>query len=260
MVNSGARPGIPESFWAVLAARTPRVLMLDYDGTLAPFHVDRLAARPLAASARALKRIVQLAGTRVAIVSGRPVSELAAMLSPIHALLVGEHGWESRDECGTHQHPLPEAQAAALARAALAASGCAGDRLELKRTAIALHTRGLPPSEADALTALCLAAWREEIAGGNLRPHAMNGGFELRADGHDKGSAVEELLARAGPGAWGVFVGDDTTDEAAFRALEGRGFGIRVGAVAGESHADAGLADTREVATFLETWLLRAAD
>jgi trehalose-phosphatase len=258
MVNSADPGGIPEAFWATLVARSPRVLMLDYDGTLAPFHVDRLAARPLAASTRALKQIGRLAGTRLAIVSGRPVSELAALLSPVAAVLVGEHGWESRDGDGLRQHPLPEAQAAALARAANAVIGIAGPHLELKRTAIALHTRGLPSGEAAALASSCLAAWRPEIDAGLVRPHAVNGGLELRADGHDKGSAVVELLQRGGPGAWGVFVGDDTTDEDAFRALAGRGFGIRVGEVSGASHADAVLADCRAVAGFLETWLERA--
>jgi trehalose-phosphatase len=258
MVKFVDRPGLPEAFWATVSAQATRVLMLDYDGTLAPFHVDRHAARPLAASTRALRQIARLAGTRLAVVSGRPVSELAALLLPVAPTLVGEHGWESHDETGFHQHPLPEAQAAALARAAFAVADRLGERLELKRTAIALHTRGLSEDAGRALIEHCEAAWRAEAEAGLLRSHAMNGGFELRAIGHDKGSAVDELLHRAGPGAWGVFVGDDTTDEDAFRALAGRGYGIRVGAVSGESHADAGLADCRAVAAFLETWLERA--
>jgi trehalose-phosphatase len=254
---SAALAAIPDAFWTEVRARVPRVLMLDYDGTLAPFHEDRGAARPLPGSLRALRRLTRSAGTRVAIVSGRPIHELADLLDLPVVPLIGEHGWEETGPGGIVRHPLGAATAEALARAADAIAHLAGPHLERKRTAIVLHTRGLPPREAQALTEAGRAAWRPETEAGPLRLHGIHHGLELRADGHDKGSAVRALLDRAGDGAFGVFVGDDTTDEDAFQALERRGVGIRVGDAAARTRAQAWLPDCAAVAAFLERWLDR---
>ena len=72
-----------------------RVLMLDYDGTLAPFHVDPAQAVPYPDVAAALEDIVQAGGTRVVLVSGRPAEDLPPLLPLTQRPEIwGAHGWE----------------------------------------------------------------------------------------------------------------------------------------------------------------------
>ena len=58
------------------------VLLLDYDGTIAPFHVDRFRARPYAGVLSLLDKIADSGKTRVAVISGRQFPELKALLEP----------------------------------------------------------------------------------------------------------------------------------------------------------------------------------
>ena len=65
--------GIP-GFWERIGSIPNVALMLDYDGTLAPFHVDRLKAVPVDGVVEALQDIRNRTDTFVALVSGRPIA------------------------------------------------------------------------------------------------------------------------------------------------------------------------------------------
>lgn len=56
------------------------LLLLDYDGTLAPFRVDRFQARPWAGVRELLRRIQRQGRTRMAVITRRPAAEIAPML------------------------------------------------------------------------------------------------------------------------------------------------------------------------------------
>jgi len=92
--------GIPATLWHELKHAGQRLLMLDYDGTLAPFRAAREQAVPWPRSLARLHAVTAAARTSVAIVSGRPLDELRPLLGPLDADLVGEHGWERRDRGG----------------------------------------------------------------------------------------------------------------------------------------------------------------
>src|ERR1700744_3991434 len=82
---------------AVLEERlrsAPRsVLMLDYDGTLAPFHVDRFAATPYPGVEDRLATLSGLSRVRLVLVSGRSARELRDLLPVgIKAEIWGSHG------------------------------------------------------------------------------------------------------------------------------------------------------------------------
>jgi trehalose-phosphatase len=256
------RNGVPAVLWREVSLAEHRLLMLDYDGTLAPFHRLPDEALPWPRSLELLRAIAARAHTDVGMLSGRPVDELLRLLGPLDAELVGEHGWERRERGGgIVREPLPRALRLSLdaAEAGARAQGWAG-QLERKRTGLVLHVRGLPPSHALDLVARCEAAWSEAASHPGLRLDRIDGGLELRARGQDKGTAVLRLLSRRPPGTLGVFLGDDVSDEDAFAALRGRGFGVRVGGRSRESHARGWLDSYREVPGFLETWLARAGD
>ena len=75
-------------------ARTSRLLVAcDYDGTLAPVGGDR--RRPAPEALRALRELADLPGTVCAVVSARPLSDLAVLSRlPSEVRLVGAHGTE----------------------------------------------------------------------------------------------------------------------------------------------------------------------
>lgn len=248
---------VPELLWRLVSLATRRLLMLDFDGTLAPFTIARDEARPLPRSVDLLERIVRAKRTELAIVSGRPVPEIERLLGPLPALLVGEHGWERREPGGELvRHPLPSAAAAALDEAERRARAAGwGDLIERKRPAVVLHTRALPADAAREAEERCLVAWGRLAGPGEVRIDRIDRGVELRARAHDKGEVVRWLLGRAPAGTLGVFVGDDVTDEDAFEAVRELGFGVRVGEAGRATLAKGLLPSVESVADFLEAWL-----
>jgi len=249
--------GIPARLWMIVRLAERRLLMLDYDGTLAPFRVARDEARPLARSMELLREIAASSHTRVAIVSGRPLRELETLVDGLKVSLVGEHGWEMRSSDGAVQRraPRPALKSALDAAERVARDAGWAGHLERKRSAIVLHTRGVPGSEAHALIEQCATAWAPLAADRRLALDRMDGGLELRARHPNKGTAVLALLDAAAPGTLGVFVGDDVTDEDAFQAVRARGFGVRVGSTARPSMSVGLLPSVDSVADFLEQWI-----
>ena len=254
--------GVPEALWQRVAGASSRLLMLDYDGTLAPFEERRDEARPLPGAIELLERVSAGAGTIVAVISGRHLDELERRLGRLPIQIVGEHGWEARRPDGRRvTHEPPEGCRAALERAAQAAAARGwARRLERKRTAVAVHTRGLPASEAEEMEETCRRLWEPEARGGVLRLRGMNGGVEIGAAGRDKATAVRDLVRELPAGAPAVYVGDDETDEDAFRELRGSGFGVRVGHSGRPTLASGEIPSPGAVLLFLDRWLEAALE
>jgi len=246
-------------FWKQAAEAPHRLLMLDYDGTLAPFREARSEAVPVEGALDLLRAIASSKRTTVAIISGRPLDELEPLVSPLPVWLVGGHGWEERSPEGRRRrHPIPGDLEAALDRAEAAARlRGLGDHLERKRASIMMHTRGLPDDRAPEMERECLEAWRSSQLPPGLKILTADGGCELGVAARNKGSAVREMMGRAPKGTFPVYLGDDRTDEDAFNELTEHGLGIRVGPVERPSLARARIASIDGVPAFLETWLAR---
>jgi trehalose 6-phosphate phosphatase len=205
-------------------------LFLDFDGTLvdiAPRPGDVIVTPELLGLIGQLQQ--GLAGA-VAVVSGRPISDLDALLQPLEFAAAGEHGAETRfantrEIVSELQFP-PEARAAAIRLA----ESLAGTVLELKQASVSLHYRQVPECEADVIAGM------EALALG-LDGYALMRGkmvAELKPAHINKGQVIRELCAAA-PflGRLPVFVGDDVTDEPGFEAVnELGGLSIRVGSAA----------------------------
>ena len=88
--------GVPD-FWGRVAAAQHVALFLDYDGTLAPFQLDRMMARPLTGVIDTLLGIINASRTFLYIVSGRPTDEIVHLAGDLRLTIVGSHGWERRD-------------------------------------------------------------------------------------------------------------------------------------------------------------------
>jgi trehalose-6-phosphatase len=83
----------------------------------------------------------------------------------------------------------------------------------------------------------------------------FDGGLEIRVAGPGKGDAVRVILKEAGPGAAVAYLGDDQTDEDAFRALKGNGLTALVRPQSRPTGADVWLQPPHELLQFLQEWL-----
>ena len=252
-----------DAFIDDLARAPARVLLVDFDGTLAPFHVDRDAVTPYPGVREAMKEILSTGKTRVVVISGREVRDLQRALGvEPPPELWGTHGWERLERGGPHRlRNVPGPAAAALQRAVLAVAELAlGERIEKKPASLALHVRGLPAEEAERILAAAAAAWQPLLDDG-IDIHPFEGGIELRVRGWDKGDAVGAVVADEPEGAAAAYLGDDLTDEDAFRALNDLGEAERVRAlsvlvrtVPRDSLATARLRPPEELLDFLLRW------
>jgi trehalose 6-phosphate synthase/trehalose 6-phosphate phosphatase len=280
LLKPAAEPANPldQLFDVRLLARR-RVLILDYDGTLAPLRApaadgrndrgeSRFAAAPYAGTRELLARIRAHPAARLVFVSGRPAREMADMLalSP-RPEIFGVHGWEHLTRSGQLVRAIVPAQARARldeVRALHARFDAAGAVLEDKHAAIAVHWRGRGVEQVREIRAL-LAPFEApadapaRLDGVFLQP--FDGGIEVRAHGPSKGSIVRSVLREETRDAVVAYFGDDLSDEEAFRALGTRGIGVRVlpaaaprDAARRPTHAQLTLRAPDELHAFLARW------
>jgi trehalose 6-phosphate phosphatase len=214
------------------------VVIVDFDGSLAPIVVDPPAAAPLPGASEVLARLVGRIG-RVAVVSGRPVAFLRDALAVDGLALFGHYGVERFD--GEAISTAPQArrwEEAVRLAAAEAETALAGVFVERKGSlAVALHWRRHPDLEPAAIS-----LGRRLAATHGLRLEPGRQTVELRPPlDVDKGSPVAELA----DGAHAALVmGDDRGDIAAFAAAgrlveEGRlGHVVRVAVRSSETPAE----------------------
>jgi trehalose 6-phosphate phosphatase len=218
---------------AVLVPAVACAFFLDVDGTLL-----EIAPRPEDVFADETLRDM-LAGLTVAcdgalaLVSGRRIEDVDRIFAPSRLVIAGLHGAELRFPDGTRVAARSTAMDCVRSKVQAFVSAHEGARLEDKGATLAVHYRQRPALEAEVLTFLRHVA--EE--GLEVQPGKMVA--ELKESRHDKGKAIETLLA-VPPfrGRTPVFVGDDLTDEAGFGFVNKcEGLSVRVGSPDVESRA-----------------------
>ena len=118
---------------------------------------------------------------------------------------------------------VPAHQDALLAAATVLRDAGLESQTEVKPGGVAVHWRGLDSAKAEKLAKEVPRLWRPLLDRAPLRVLEFDGGLEIRVAGPGKGDAVSVILKEAGPGAAVAYLGDDQTDEDAFRALKGNG-------------------------------------
>jgi trehalose-phosphatase len=131
---------------------------------------------------------------------------------------------------------------------------------EFKTGNIAVHWRGLSESHAEDLRARVLLGWRPIAEHSSLDLLEFDGGLEIRPSEADKGGAVRTLLSEVSPAAPAAYLGDDNTDEAAFRAIEGSGLSVLVRPKWRQTAAKMWLKPPDELQEFLRLWLKTSAE
>ncbi len=191
-------------------------LFLDFDGTLVDLvdRPDQVVADP---ELRALLADLdtRMEG-RLAVISGRSIAQLDAMLGAVaqQLALAGSHGCEQRHQGELSQPERPASLDRAAERLIPFVDRHPGALIETKSYGVALHYRLRPEAEEEA------AALAVELARDlGLQLQAGKMMVELRVPGCDKGDAVRRLTAQAPmKGSRPIVIGDDRTDENAFLA------------------------------------------
>jgi trehalose 6-phosphate phosphatase len=232
-------------------------LLLDYDGTLAPFSVERQQAVPYPGVRALLQEIMDSRRTRLVIVTGRTAEDVNPLLGLNPAPEVwGSHGLQRLRPDGTSQMPqLDPAAVQALVDAErwLSYQGL-HHMAEPKPGSLAVHWRGLRKNDATELRGKILLGWLPIAEPTSLAVLEFDGGLELRVPEQDKTDAIYTILEEIGSNAPVAYLGDDVTDERAFRALQDRGLTVLVRRERRKTAARVWLRPPDELLEFLTRW------
>jgi trehalose 6-phosphate phosphatase len=218
-------------FMNAVAQSSASALLLDYDGTLAPFCLNRQQALPYPGMTALLQEIIDNGRTRVVIITGRNAHEVGPLLAlrPVPEIW-GCHGLERLRPDGRYETPRvdePVLHALADAGRWLRNQGL-HNRAEFKTGAVAIHLRGLDEAAAAEACSRVLLGWRPIAQSTPMELLEFDIGIEMRMPGRDKGDAVGAILEEIGPAAPVAYLGDDATDERAFLTLGTRGLSVLV--------------------------------
>lgn len=236
---------------AQMVAGKKLAVFLDYDGTLTPI-VMRPEDAVLSPSMR--KTVQELSHIfPVAVISGRDRKDVKSLVGLNEIYYAGSHGFDIKGPDLEYEHgqeflPVLEEAEKYLKQKTKTVKG---SLVERKKFSIAVHFRQV--KEAD-FSKVNQAVQEADKKYSKLRLSSGKKVFELRPQiDWDKGKALLWLLKKMGldnPHVLPLYIGDDTTDEDAFRVLFSRGLGIVVGEDSRLTSARFRLKDPNEVKKF----------
>ncbi len=226
-----------------------RLLLLDFDGTLAPIVNDPAQARLTDHSKAVLGKLAE--SSDVVVISGRDRHFLETIFSTIPVHLVAEHGafmkkpaqpWERLD--------LSTDDWVESVRAVMNPflERYAGSFIEKKETAIAWHYRMVEAEDSEGQAAELATLLRRTAFSTPLTVIQGSKVVEVKPANHSKGTVALNIFEQK-PYDFIVSIGDDTTDEDMFRQLPNWAYTLKVGA--GPSYARYRLARQQDVEALL---------
>jgi trehalose 6-phosphate phosphatase len=230
-------------------------ILLDIDGTLLDIASTPHDVQVPATLRKTLAKLHERTGGAIALVSGRPLSDIDLIFAPLRLSAVGGHGAEIRPSPNGHVNGGDPNTLAKDIRRRFAdiARLSEGIIVEDKGYSVALHYRLAPDKQRaieDAVAAIYGDLPSETIE--VLRGKSV---IEIKKVGFDKGTALRDLMSHSPfAGRRPIFVGDDLTDEAAFAVVpEFDGMAISVGRMV------PGVTQRFEAPTDVRRWLERLA-
>lgn len=228
-------------------------LLLDYDGTLTPI-VKRPEKAILSRKRREiLRQIAHHPSIKMAIISGRQLSDIKKLIAIPHIIYVGNHGFEIEIQ-GKHQiHPAAKYFVHILKKIKNKLARkikIKGVLIEDKEFTLSIHYRLVSRQDLQSfhqLFSTIIESWKKKI-----RITTGKKVIEIRPPfDWDKGKAVRWIISKLKLKSYfPVYIGDDRTDEDAFRVLKGKGISAKVG-MSGKTLADRRLKNVAEVYRFL---------
>ncbi|MFA5351030.1 MAG: trehalose-phosphatase [Candidatus Omnitrophota bacterium] len=235
-------------------------LFLDYDGTLTPIAGTPDKAIIPQRTKRLLDLLSKKKNCRIAVISGRALADIKKRIGLKNVIYSGNHGFQIDGPKIKHGLPVSPAYKKALLRIKTQLkeklSGTKGIFIEDKGFSLALHFRLVDKGELSFVKTI----FRKSIV-----PYLIRNKIKIRPGKKvlevmppvdwDKGKVVlwlltRQILAFKKKNIFPVYIGDDVTDEDAFRALKGKGLTIFVGKP-GNSKADYYLKNAEEVVKFM---------
>lgn len=228
-----------------------RLLLLDYDGTLAEFAARPEDARPDAELLDLLTALGREERNQLVIISGRDRKTLDAWLGNAKAALIAEHGAWRKSSGGKWMSPVPKKQEwKAVIRPILEVftDRTPGSEVEEKNFSLVWHYRRVEPELAMIRTQEIKDAVSKLIANMDLGVFEGNKILEIKMAAIHKGQAATNWLAE---GTWPFILaaGDDYTDEDLFSALPENAYSIKIGP--GPSMARFNLRSVRQLRSLL---------
>lgn len=215
------------------------VMLMDFDGTLVALADDPDLVELSDATREALRRLARRDDVTAGVISGRRLDDLrsrvgvgdAVYYAGLHGLEIEGPGMQFLHSQAAHTRPLIQQIGRSLVNAT---KGLAGVRIENKELTLALHVRGSDPTTQRDAEGVLREIVDPHLRIGTLRLLCGADVFELLpAVAWTKGDAVLHIKAaverRYGQPAWLIYLGDDVTDEDAFRAVAATGVAIAVG-------------------------------
>jgi trehalose 6-phosphate phosphatase len=222
-------------------------LFLDFDGTLSPLQDDPDAVFLAPGMDDVLMRVSAALDGALAILSGRDLTDLSKRV-PNALWRFGNHGLRSAAPGAGSAATVPAAPDDLVSDLSAIVNAHEGVRLEEKGPVLAVHYRAAP-EKGDLLTQQLDRAIAQHP------DYSLQSGkmvLEAKPSGANKGVCLQTAMESA-PflGRMPVMIGDDKTDEDAFRVANRLGgWSIKVGD--GESAANYRLGSHRDVADYLE--------
>ena len=207
-----------------------RCLLLDYDGTLVPFTRIPSEAAPDGTVRDLLNRLAADPKNHVVIISGRDVSSLDRWLGNMPISLVAEHGASYKIRNGAWQTTVSVSDLwkDEIRRVMqLFVLRCAGSFVEEKANTIAWHYRNTQTGLGFSRSRELLNTLTQLIQNTTLQVIDGNKVVEVRVAGFDKGATSLRIVNEQDPD-FVLCMGDDTTDEDMFKALEGEAYTIKI--------------------------------
>jgi len=233
--------------------------ILDYDGTIAPFKVNRNEAYPDPELLNIILKLAELFPQYITtIISGRSAREVQKLIGGVKNITIwGNHGWERIDESGNYRSFKPSyatQEALKLALSKVEKYGMS-ENCEVKIASIALHTRGLEKEKVMRAREWVYSNWGKIARKTSISLVEFNGGFELIDRSRHKGTAVEETISEIENLTRARYIGDDKTDEDAFRAINNHGISVLLSDTIRDTNADIIVESRDELKEFLERWI-----
>ena len=244
-------------FFVCLSQAKTSTLLLDYDGTVAPFRPERQLAVPYPWIPDLLESIGSGQRSRVVIISGRSAREIPPLLGMrVPPEIWGSHGMERLLPDGDYKVVTLDSRVAtafATAAESLDREGL-GHQTEVKPGSLAVHWRGLPREVVGEVWTTALRVLQPLAFSAGLNLTNFDGGMEMRVRTPNKADAVNAILKEGGDHCLCAYLGDDVTDEDAFKALNPRGLTVLVRNEYRPTAAEIWLRPPSELQEFLEQW------
>lgn len=238
-----------------------KFFLTDYDGTLAPFNVDRMKAYPYPAVKELLRKIINGRGTYVSVISGRPALEVYDLLDIKPSPEIwGSYGLDRVNPDGVYERTeLDQSARRWLEMMRISAAGSRyREKIEIKPFSIALHWRGMEPKTAKEMKRCFFEEFDSFRNTNALIFSDFDGGIELSLSMANKGRVIDRILPNGKNDCFAVYLGDDFSDEEIFKNFKKRknSIGILARKEWRESNADYWLVPPDDIVWFLEKWLI----